>query len=163
MAYRNKTYVCFDGDNDIKYYNLMNAWKANDNIEFDFYDAHDLHQCRDTSQEETIKRSLRERMKNTKLFLVLVGEKTKNLYKFVRWEIDLALEMDLPIVVVNLNNKRSIDNDLCPPILKDKLAIHTAFTVKIIQHAIDYWPENHAQLRKDKKTGNYFYTDASYE
>lgn len=27
MSYRNKTYVAFDGDNDIKYYWLMRAWK----------------------------------------------------------------------------------------------------------------------------------------
>ena len=26
MAYRNKTYICFDGDNDMLYYNLMKAW-----------------------------------------------------------------------------------------------------------------------------------------
>ena len=29
MSYRNKTYVAFDGDNDIKYYWLMRAWKKN--------------------------------------------------------------------------------------------------------------------------------------
>ena len=39
MAYRNKVYVCFDGDTDIKYYNLMKAWKQNDNTNFNFYDA----------------------------------------------------------------------------------------------------------------------------
>ena len=27
MAYRNKTYVCFDGDKDMHYYRLMCAWK----------------------------------------------------------------------------------------------------------------------------------------
>ena len=26
MAYRNKTYVAFDGDKDIRYYRLMKAW-----------------------------------------------------------------------------------------------------------------------------------------
>ena len=32
MAYRNKTYVCFDADSDIRYYNLMKAWKENDRM-----------------------------------------------------------------------------------------------------------------------------------
>ncbi len=27
MAYRNKTYVCFDGDSDIHYYHLMGTSK----------------------------------------------------------------------------------------------------------------------------------------
>ena len=31
MVYRDKTYVAFDGDNDIKYFNLMKAWKQSDN------------------------------------------------------------------------------------------------------------------------------------
>ena len=47
MAYRNKTYVAFDGDRDIRYYHLMKAWKTNDNIDFDFHDVHDLNYTRD--------------------------------------------------------------------------------------------------------------------
>ena len=37
MAYRNKTYVAFAGDNDIHYYRLMKAWRQTDrqfNIQF---------------------------------------------------------------------------------------------------------------------------------
>ena len=67
MAYRNKTYVCFDGDNDIRYYNLMKAWKQNDNTNFNFYDAHDINTALDSSTEETIKRRLRERLINSKV------------------------------------------------------------------------------------------------
>ena len=44
MSYRNKTYVIFDG-NDIRYYRLMQAWKENDNIDFDFNDAHKFPCC----------------------------------------------------------------------------------------------------------------------
>ena len=98
MAYRNKTYVAFDGDNDMSYYRMMTAWSANENVSFNFYNAHDLNSARDTSSEQQIKRQLRERMKNSKLFILLVGEKTKNLYKFVRWEIEQALVMELPII-----------------------------------------------------------------
>ena len=159
MAYRNKTYICFDGDEDINYYRLMTAWKANDKIDFNFHDAHDLRNSRDSSCEATIKRSLRERLKNSKLFLVLVGEKTKNLYKFVRWEMDVALELEIPIIVVNLNGKREIDNTLCPPILRNELAIHVYFNKTIIQHAIDNWIEQSKQYT----TGPYRYTATTYK
>jgi len=47
MSYKNKTYVAFDGDNDIKYYRTMQMWKENEHIEFDFYDAHDLNSARE--------------------------------------------------------------------------------------------------------------------
>jgi len=35
-------------------------------ISFNFFDAHDLYVARDTSLPETIRRNLRERMKNAK-------------------------------------------------------------------------------------------------
>ena len=48
-----------------------------------------------------------KRLKNTKIFVLLVGEKTKYLYKYVKWEIEQALSLNLPIIVVNLNGKRA--------------------------------------------------------
>lgn len=58
MPYRNKTFVSFDGDTDIHYYRLMQAWKQSDGIDFNFYDAHDLNTARDSSREESIKAQL---------------------------------------------------------------------------------------------------------
>ena len=103
MAYRNKVFVSFDGDKDIHYYRLMCAWKQNDYSPFNFYDAHDVNSARDTSTEDTIKSKLRERLNATKVFVLLVGESTRYLYKFVRWEIEQAISLDLPIIVVNIN------------------------------------------------------------
>ena len=73
MAYRNKVFVSFDGDNDIRYYNLMRAWKQNPSISFNFIDAHDINTALDTSLEDTIKRRLRERILNAKVFVALIG------------------------------------------------------------------------------------------
>jgi hypothetical protein len=42
MAYRNKTYVIFDADNDMWAYGYMKGWKSNENLDFNFHDAHDL-------------------------------------------------------------------------------------------------------------------------
>lgn len=169
MAYRNKTYVCFDGDTDIHYYRLMKAWKANDNIEFNFYDAHDLHQCRDSSKEETIKRSLYERLTLAKVFLVLLGEHTQYLRKFVRWEMEKALELKIPTVVVNLNKKRSYDKDRCPVILYNNLSVHISYEQAIIQYAIDNWPNSHWWYINNSKgkspigLGSYHYLADTYK
>src|SRR6266700_6835285 len=114
MSYRNKTYVAFDGENDMLAYRMMQAWKEKEHIDFDFYDAHDLNSARDTSTEESIKAQLRERMANAKQMILLVGEKTKGLRKFVPWEIELARKKDIPIIVVNLNKKRVYNPALCP-------------------------------------------------
>lgn len=163
MAYRNKTYVCFDGDTDMHYYRLMCAWKQHEGINFNFYNAHDLNSARDSSQEESIKRQLRERLKNSAVLIVLVGENTKNLYKFVRWEMEQALSLDLPIIAVNLNNKRQRDLDRCPPIIRDELAIHVSFNAAIMQHALENWPTRHAEVRKQGKKDSYHYTEETYK
>ena len=163
MAYKNKTYVCFDADTDMRYYNLMRAWKENEDIAFNFHNAHDLNNLRDGSSEETIKGKLRERLQNTKMFVVLIGESTKNLYKFVRWEIEYAIENDIPIVAVNLNGLRRHDNNLCPPILRDELSIHIPFKQKIIDYALNNWGVSHRTHRQNNKTGNHYYIDSVYQ
>jgi len=162
MAYRNKTYVCFDADNDIRYYRLMQAWKQNDNTDFDFFNAHDLNIINPDDSEDTKKRKLRERLKNSKIFIVLVGERTKYQIKYVRWEIETALEMGLPIIVSNLNQKRFYDDDLCPPILKEQLAIHISFNARIIQHALENWEDSHSQYTQEGKIGPYQYKESVY-
>ena len=162
MTYTNKTYVAFDADNDIRYYRLMQAWKHNDNTSFNFYDAHDLNNLRDGSSEETIKRKLAERLSNTELFILLVGNNTKFLYKFVRWEIEQAINKNIPIIVVNLNGKRSMDNDLCPALIKTELAVHVSYNQKIIEYAINHWIDSDKQYRKDLKSGAYIYKDTVY-
>lgn len=161
MSYRNKTYIIFDGD-DIKYYRLMQAWKENDNIDFDFKDAHDIGDIREDSQESTVKRRLKERFSNSKQIIVLVGKNTKYKYKYVRWEIEVAQDLGLPIIVVNLNGKRKINNDLCPAILKNSLAVHVSHNRDIIKYALDYWPSFHDK-NKDTESLPYHYEDSVYE
>jgi len=47
--YRNKLYVAFDGDEDMHWYNTLKMWRDNENIDFGFYDAHDINIARDSS------------------------------------------------------------------------------------------------------------------
>ena len=154
VAYRNKTYVAFDGDNDIRYYWMMKAWKQKDNTTFDFYDAHDLNSARDTSKEESIKSQLRERMKNSKVFVLLIGENTKYLRKFVKWEIESAIRMGLPIICVNLNGKRMKD-ELCPPCLNDELSIFIPYEKKRMQYTLEHWPSSYSQHMINGDSGAY--------
>lgn len=162
MAYKNKTYICFDADSDMKYYTLMCAWKENEQIAFNFHNAHDLNNLRPTSSEATIKQKLRERLANTSVMVVLIGERTKYLYKFVRWEIEYAVENDIPIICANINKMRSMDDNLCPPLLKEELAIHIPYGQKIIDYALNNWPDSHRKHRHEKDSGYYFYKDHVY-
>lgn len=162
MAYRNKTYVCFDADTDILLYRLMTAWKENDKIAFDFHNAHEINNLRDGSSEAQIKRKLRERLASTKVLVILIGANTKNLYKYVRWEIEYAVEKNIPIIAINLNKKKTQDN-LCPPILKNELAIYIPFGQKIINYALNNWSSSHSSHKSNGDTGAYGYNKSVYD
>ncbi|MGH3640819.1 MAG: TIR domain-containing protein [Mycobacterium sp.] len=128
---------------DIRYYWLMEAWRDNQHIDFDFFDAHDLYRARDTSAPETIKRNLRERMKNAKQ-IVLLGSATGRRKggdgsSFLAHEIKVAIEFNLPIVVANLNQQRTIETSLIPQPLLDAnyYTISVSFQPAVIKLALD--------------------------
>ena len=162
MSYRNKVYVSMDADNDLHYYNLMKAWKQSDYCAFDFYDAHDINTILDKS-EESIKKGLEERFRNTKVFVLLAGEHTKYLYKFVRWEIEQAIKRSIPCIVVNINGKRSLDSERCPALMRDNLAIHISFNAKILQYALEEWPKVFENKLRQGDSQAYYYKDNIYE
>lgn len=163
MAYRNKTYIAFDADEDMSWYRLLEAWKANGRFpSFDFYDAHVINNLMPLSSEKTIKQKLLERLRNTKLFVLLIGEKTKNLHMFVRWEIVQAVRLGIPIIAVNINKKRQIDLDRCPAVLRDELAIHISFEKSIMEYAFSNWIASDAKHRKNGEKGAYRYTPEVY-
>ena len=81
MGYRNKTYIVFDGDNDMWAYGYMTGWKVSKHIDFDFHDAHDLKPLTDRASEGTVRQRLRERFLTAKHVIVLVGEQTRRLYR----------------------------------------------------------------------------------
>jgi hypothetical protein len=112
MGYTNKTFVSFDGDADMHYYRLMTAWKQHDHMSFSFYNAHDLNSARDSSAEASIKAQLSERLRNSKIFVLLIGESTRYLHKFLKWEIEQAITRKMPIIGVNLNGRRSLDREM---------------------------------------------------
>jgi hypothetical protein len=153
--------VIFDGDNDMWAYAYMKGWKSNENMEFNFYDAHDIRPLTDRASDETVKARLRERFANAKQVVVLVGDNTKNLYKFVRWEIEIAVRLNVPMIVVNLNNMREMDPTRCPAILRDALAVHVPFRVRILQYALDNFPDEYYRIQASA-TGPRVYGSGTY-
>ncbi|MFE3984437.1 TIR domain-containing protein [Nocardia tengchongensis] len=167
MGYRNKTYVAFASEN-ISYYRMMEAWRDNDKIEFDFYDAHDLYISKDSSKPETIKRNLRERMKNAKQVVLLGSADAKRKGgdgdSFLAHEIDLIIEFNLPTVIANIKNTkdRKTDRALIPDPLLDAgyYTMSVTFQPSIIMYALDNYP---TEFSKNEKSGPYYYKDSVYD
>lgn len=145
-------YVAFDGDNDMWAYGFMKGWQTNHRVDFEFKDAHELDSMTGRAQsEEYVKGVLKDRMRVSDALIVIVGDKTKNLFKYVRWEIELAIELGLPIVVTNLNGTNGKDANLCPPILRDACAVHIPFKKDAIKHALANWPAEFRRLNGQEK------------
>jgi hypothetical protein len=171
MSYRNKTYVAFASE-DIHLYRMMEAWRDNDRIDFGFFDAHDLFVARDTSRLETIRRNLRERMKNAKQ-IVLIGSadarrKGGDGKSFLAHEVALAIEFSLPVVVANCDGDRTIDENFIPrPFLAASYyTLSVSFQPKIIKYALDnYAPEFNANIlgpADTRKSGPHYYKEHVY-
>lgn len=157
-------YCIFDGDEDRWAHSFLKGWDALKNINFNFEDAHDLGSMTSSAQDEAyVKRQLRERMKRSSVVLLLLGEKTKNLYKYVRWELELAIELDLPIIVANLNEYRQMDTNRCPAILRNHCAVHIAYKKDLIKFALQYWPSGFAKLTQSERASGWrYYNDQTY-
>lgn len=154
MSYRNKTYVAFASE-DIDQYWLMKAWKENQHIDFDFYDAHDLFQSRDTSLPKTIKDNLTKRLSNAKQVVLLGSAHAKRKgsdgNSFLAHEIDVIKGLDLPIVVANLDGDRNVDRNYIPTPLLDEnyYTMCVSYQPKIIKYALDnYVPDYPGKSRQ---------------
>lgn len=100
MAYRNGTYVDFHangtnipGKSDMTYYNLMRAWSARPDDDFTLVNSHEKAAAvRDTSAAATLRRSLHERLANSKNMVLIIGETTRTDTDWVPFEIEQAVD-----------------------------------------------------------------------
>lgn len=151
------TYKCFVGfsSTDKNYFDLMKAWKNNDSIEFNFINCQLASEI-NSEDEQYIKRLCKERIAMSSTFIQLIGENTKNKYKYVRWEAEVAKEKGCRIICVNLNGDRAYNKDTCPAILNNIGAIFIPFNAKIIQYAIQNY-------KMHEEGDNYHYLQKVYD
>lgn len=180
MAYRNGTYVAFAADggtnittSDIRFYNILKAWNLLKSKEFRLINSHEKSsRLRSGSQEETIKRTLRERLNNSSKLLLLVSDRTKLDDDFVPYEIKYAIETcKIPVIVCYVNHKQRISTtlpqnlkNLWPAELKKQIdnnnvkTIHIPFRERILYRAINDYSYN-----KFPTYSVSTYTDAVYD
>ena len=107
MAYRNGTYVAFDGlgttnptEGDIKYFNLLKFWKIQSSTDFIFSDSHKkTNQVKDNTTKEHLKKVLRERLRHSKNMILILTDNTRSDRELLNYEIKKAIELGLPIIV----------------------------------------------------------------
>ncbi len=137
-TYRTKTYIAADWDGDRDAVEQLHKWNESNRWSLSFVDAHEITQARDSSLNCSIKASLKKRLDLSKTFVLIVGNKTKDLrsgscaycgsynswsyscarghsvdYRsYVDYECDKAVEAGIKIVV--LYNSTHVDRSRCP-------------------------------------------------
>src|SRR5262245_21344067 len=106
-----RTFVGFSST-DIRYYRMMCAWKANENIHFNFADFQ-LNDAINSTNEQYIKGLIRRKLVRSYTYALLIGADTWTKTTYVKWEVEVALEEGCRLIGVNLNNCRFKDR-LCP-------------------------------------------------
>jgi hypothetical protein len=153
MTYRTKTYIAGDWTGDKDAIDQLYKWKESEYWSLDFNDAHEVTQSSDSSLNCSIKASLRDRLDISKTFVLVVGEKTKDLRSgecsycfknyecgstsnksFIEYECDKAVRDDLKIIV--LYNAATADKTKCPDAVR-YTGTHTP--MKHIVYGIREW------------------------
>ena len=148
-----RTFVGFSST-DIKYYWMMLAWKENQHIDFNFVDCQ-LQKEIDSENEQYIKRLCRERINMAGKFIQVIGQDTRSKHKFVRWELEVAIEKKCTIIGVNLDMTRAKVDATCPPLMSNIGALFIPFSPKIIAYAL--------QNEVNGTTGAYHYLTDVYQ
>lgn len=120
MAYRNGTYVAFDGQgttdptqSDFKYYGLIKGWNKSNIHDFYFSDSHEkTYQVLASSKLETLKDRLLERMRGSKNMLIIISTDTNWDRGLLNFEIEKAVDCySLPLIITYVGYNAILDVD----------------------------------------------------
>jgi hypothetical protein len=161
VAYRNGTYIAFHAGgttdptaSDIRYYRMLKAWHEHDNIEFQFINSHDkVAAVRDSSKRDTLRRSLIERLNNSRNMVLIIGPTTRLDTDWVPFEIVYAVDQcKIPIIATYTGLpyifKPALLSELWPAAFAQRIsngtvrAMHIPFKQKAIDDAISQFDHN---------------------
>jgi len=90
-----KVFISYDHSEDRLYKDLLRAWDANTNFDFEF-DHRSPNEAIDSNDATVVKQSLTRMMKQAEYLLVIIGEKSCK-SKWMEWEINRAKQEDVKL------------------------------------------------------------------
>ncbi|MFT5752013.1 MAG: hypothetical protein ACI828_001370 [Flavobacteriales bacterium] len=161
MSPRNKTYVCFDADQDTRYYDLMKDWEANTSFPFHFDNDYKINKLIGVQSDEEVTNLLKDRLQNAKVLVILIGKNTRNLYKYVRFEIDYALKNFIPIIGVHIGvpNKQ---NEVYFPMIKNQMAAYIPFSLKELDNTLTHSSKRLKKLKINNNSSHFLLGATQY-
>jgi hypothetical protein len=153
-------FVIFDAP-DQGAYAIMRAWYDAGDLTYPLTDARDLDLGRNNVPAAAME-TLAERIKDARAVVLLVGDGVADPPREIQWQLDLVKEHDVPMVCINLNNRRKHDHKRLPRTVLRLCALHVSPHAKIVQLALDKWPEEYRTMGPDELKTQRAYGDAVY-
>ncbi len=163
MSYKGKVYVAYDAANDHVFFEEISTWVQSDGSSYDLINGADILKKIDKANDDVLKADLKVRMSMANVCLLVVGEKTKSYRKATRWQVENAINSNMPLIVINPNGIRTVDFDKVPAAIKKALSLHIAYQSPILELALKNWPNSHQKYFEKEKKYNIRYANSVYE
>lgn len=157
-----KIYVAFDGNNDLEYYNKLKEFKDSEGNHFSLMDGYEFYPLMDKVSDDELKAQVVSKVNEADIVLVLMGPTTKSMRRYIRWQVEGAINLGKPIIVLNENNIRAVDFDKCPAMIKKALTLHISFNETILECALENWPRMHQAFASKEKKGMFKFPTEVY-
>ncbi len=102
---KKKVFISYDHSEDARYKNLLAAWDANTDFDFQF-DNRSPSEAIDSTDAGRVKAALTAMMKSAEYLLVIVGSKSYT-SKWMTWEIDRAKQPDVKLKLAGVKIDRN--------------------------------------------------------
>ena len=133
----NKVFVSYDHSEDAHYRDLLRAWDANTDFDFEF-DLRSPTVPIESTEASVIQASLTKKMKESEYILVIVGTKAYS-SKWMTWEIQRAKQRDTNLKFAAVKTKSGNSN---PPVLPLNTAMADEFKLDKIVAALSHAKRN---------------------
>jgi len=127
-----KVFVSYDHSEDVHYKELLRAWDANTDFDFEF-DLRSPNVAIESTEASVVQGSLTKKMKESEYILIIIGERSYS-SKWMKWEIDRAKQPDtnLKFAAVKIKSR-----NINPQNLPVNAAITSGFTLSEIVSALN--------------------------
>ncbi len=127
-----KVFISYDHSEDAHYRDLLRAWDANTEFDFEF-DLRSPTVAINSIEASAIQATLTRKMKESEYILVILGEKSYS-SKWMKWEIDRAKQSDTNLKFAAIKIKSA---NLLPSNLPGSTIIANGFALSEIVAALN--------------------------
>ncbi len=127
-----KVFVSYDHSEDVHYKELLRAWNANTDFDFEF-DLRSPNVAIDSTNASVIQAALTKKIKESEYLLVVIGEKSYS-SKWMKWEINRAQQDDTKLKFAAVKIKAG---NILPLNLPNYTSTSIGFTLSGIVQALN--------------------------